>query len=643
LEAKRIKRRAERKWRSTGTTAAREEFDLAKTNANKTILEAKKTYYNDLIARNENNPKKLYNTVNELLNKDKPPEYPSCDNYNDLVEKFADFFEDKIINIRNQLQSQQAHSPKPDPKVLCNSRLADFAVTDESEVRKIIMKSPTKSCNLDPVPSWLVKCCINELLPVLTAVVNLSLTSGEVPHDFKSAIIIPLIKKANLDQEQMKNFRPVANLTYVSKLVERVVDARLSTYLHSNGLNVIFQSAYKSNHSTETALTRVHNDILISMDKGKCVMLVLLDLSAAFDTIDHAHLLQRLELNFGVVDRAYKWFDSYLSHRKQAIQIENNRSVFRETTFGVPQGSVLGPILFCLYTAPLATIISKHNIQYHLYADDTQLYLEFYPSEFNQTRTRMENCIGEVQQWMTSNLLKLNSEKTELLILASPHNLQKIQDKTLQIGGTKIEGKPHVKNLGAFLDEHMSMSHQVNQTVKTAYMTIKSLYKIRQFLTPAALKKITQSLVLSRIDYMSILLMGAPNKTIKKAQKAMNAAARLITNTRRQDHISPVLKDLQWMTVKNRIDYKIALMVFKSRIGKSPSYITDLIRAYSPPRPLRSGNQSLLQERRVKSSLGQKSFTYRAPKVWNDLPHTIRSIPSLPAFKYQLKKHYIDE
>jgi hypothetical protein len=372
-------------------------------------------------------------------------------------------------------------------------------------------------------------------------------------------------------------------------------------------------------------------------------MLVLLDLSAAFDTIDHDHLLHRLESVFGITDKALSWFSSYLKGRSQAIQIGECRSTLRRVSFGVPQGSVLGPILFCLYTAPLADIINKHKIEYHLYADDTQLYIEFSPNELCQARKRMEDCIKDVQLWMSSNLLKLNPEKTEVLFLGTPRNLRMIQDKSLTVGNAKISGSQCLRNLGSYLDEHLSMINQVNLAVKSAYLTIKSLYKIRQYLTPTALKKVTQSLVLSRLDYMSILLMGSPNKITNKLQKVMNAAARLVTYTRRFDHISPILKQLSWMTIKNRIRYKIALLVYKGRVGKAPPYLTALIVNYTPSRPLRSGDQMLLQEPKIKSAIGQKSFSYQAPKVWNSLPLHIRSQNNVAAFKRQLKKHFIEE
>ena len=186
----------------------------------------------------------------------------------------------------------------------------------------------------------------------------------------------PLLKKMSLNPEVLKNYRPVSNLTFVSKLIEKTVSSQLISHLENNDLLETFQSSYKPRHSTESALLRVSNDILRAIDDKQCVFLTLLDLSAAFDTIDHCILLEVLH-DLGVEGIALEWFRSYLSNRSQCISIDGVHSVPQNLPHGVPQGSVLGPLLFCTYMTELGKIIRKHGLNFHTYADDTQIYLAF--------------------------------------------------------------------------------------------------------------------------------------------------------------------------------------------------------------------------------------------------------------------------
>jgi len=250
-----------------------------------------------------------------------------------------------------------------------------------------------KSCILDPIPGTILKACYSVLLPMLVKVVNLSLYSGTVPSKLKEGACIPTIKKPAEDHESLSNYRPITNLCFLSKVIEKVVAKRLTRHLEDENLMEVFQSAYKSNHSTETALTRVHNGILCDIDRYNCVILILLDLSAAFDTVDHTILLRRLKDCFGITGKALSWISSYLSDRTQFVFTNGERSSSYHLCCGVPQGSVLGPILYTIYTSPLGNIIRKHKMKYHLYADDTQLYLSFCPSSSDLTKTYMHKTV----------------------------------------------------------------------------------------------------------------------------------------------------------------------------------------------------------------------------------------------------------
>ena len=258
----------------------------------------------------------------------------------------------------------------------------------------------------------------------------------------------------------------------------------LKDHKDRHNLHEPFQSAYRKHHSTETALLRVQNDILHSVDNGYCVFLVLLDLSAAFDTVSHAVLLHRLQQRNGISNSAHQWIVSYLNGLSQRVQISGTMSCEQSMECGVPQGSVLGPDFFTDYSAPTAELIRSHNIIPHCYADDTQLYISFKPGE-NETQAlhQLEVCIADLRSWMVTNKLKLNDGKTEFIVFGSRHALKKVQTSSIKIGNHEIAASANVRNIGALFDKEMKMERQVANMCKTAYYKLFTVGKIRKFLT----------------------------------------------------------------------------------------------------------------------------------------------------------------
>ena len=367
---------------------------------------------------------------------------------------------------------------------------------------------------------------------------------------------------------------------------------------------------------------------------------ILLDLSAAFDTVDHNILLTRLHDSFGISGTALEWFQSYLSNRTQFVRVNDSSSTSHDLNFGVPQGSVLGPLLYSLYTSPLGKIARYHEMSHHFYADDTQLYIAFRTSsvgDMNQSKAKLINCVKDIDSWMLSNKLKLNRDKSEVLVISSIHRPRPTLS-SVDICSETVLCSTSARNIGVIVDQSLSMKPHVNAVCKSSFFHLRNIGFIRKYLTPNSAKIIIQALIVSKLDYCNSLLYGLPSYLIQNLQHIQNSAARLITQSPRFGHITPVLRDLHWLPVHLRIEFKVLLITYKALRGQAPTYIQDLLQPYQPSRSLRSSSKNLLVKPRFNlNSYGKRAFSVAAPDLWNSLPQDIRSSCTVDIFKRKLK------
>ncbi len=350
--------------------------------------------------------------------------------------------------------------------------------------------------------------------------------------------------------------------------------------------------------------------------------------------------------NYGINGNALKWFRSYLTDRSQTVTIDDETSKPKLLKYGVPQGSVLGPLLFTAYMAPLKDVIAKYGLKYHCYADDTQLYISFSPiseNEEDKAISCLESAIKEIKNFMIVNKLKLNDSKTEVIFLGTKYKLDQINSDGVTIGDSIISPADKVKNLGVFFDKYLSMDDQVRSIYKSGFYHIKNLWRIRKFLNADQANIAAHAFITSKLDYGNALLAGAPKYQINKLQLVQNAAARVVTKTRKYDHISDKLRELKWLPVSHRIMYKLNMLTWKALYGQSPKYISDMIVERNLGNDLRSGNSKVLVIPWTNlKTMGDKAFSTIAPKTWNKLPKTLRMNENLQSFKTGLKAFYFE-
>jgi hypothetical protein len=642
---KQEKRQAERQWRKDKLTVHKQIMTSVKHKITQLVDSAKTMYYSAKVAA-ASSCKELFSVANSLVGKVMTSPLPANIQPQQMAQDFSDFFTSKVQLIRDTIDSQVTTGSGDPVGQYQGNTLSNFDLVDQAVVRETMLKMKPTSCDLDPIPTGFLFDCSDVVLPALTSVLNDCIQTGHVPSSLKKAIVKPLIKKASLDPNVHKNFRPVSNLCFVSKLLEKLVLNQLQKHLDVNNLWPVFQSAYRCHHSTETALIRVLNDLLSSNDSNLVSVLTLLDLSAAFDTIDHEILLSRLESFYGITGTALSFFRSYLSDRSQVVSTRSSTSKPESLRYGVPQGSVLGPILFLLYTQPLSRIIVSHGVSHQMFADDTELYKSSPRDSVPSLINTMQACTTDVKNWTVQNKLQLNEDKTEVLLVSTSHS--HALPATMKVGPHDIHFADSARNLGVIFDKSLSMSEQVNKICQVCYIEIRKIASIRHYLTTEATKTLVTSLVLSRLDYCNSALVGIPQHLLDKLQKVMNSAARLIFKISKREHITPFLKQLHWLPVNARIEYKIATLCFHCLDNTAPLYISELLQLYTPSRSLRSaGDTRIFRIPKVRlASQGHRAFAFSGPVIWNGLPREVRYCATIGAFKSNLKtflfKKYYD-
>uniref|UniRef100_A0A9J7YHT7 Reverse transcriptase domain-containing protein n=1 Tax=Cyprinus carpio carpio TaxID=630221 RepID=A0A9J7YHT7_CYPCA len=466
-------RAAERKWHKLRNSTDLSVYQSLLSSFSANVFTAKTSYYHDKI-NNCCDARTLFTTFSSLLNLPPPPPPSTL-----TADDFAVFFTNKTKTISDQFSTPQTE----DNFTTTNAHsLSSFSPLSETDVSKLILSSHPTTCPLDPIPTHLLQAISSSVIPSLIHMINSSLHSGTFPSAFKQAQVSPLLKKPSLNPALLENYRPVSLLPFIAKTLERAVFNQLSMFLVQNNLLDSNQSGFKSGHSTETALLSVTEALRLARAASKSSVLILLDLSAAFDTVNHQILLSTLR-KMGISGTALQWLISYLSDRSFMVSWRGEISKSQQLATGVPQGSVLGPLLFSIYMTSLGSVIQKHGFSYHCYADDTQLYFSF-QSDDPMVVARISACLSDISSWMNDHHLQLNLTKTELLVV--PANPSFHHNFFIQLGSSTITPSRTARNLGVVIDHQLSFTDHIATMTRSCRF---ALYNIRIRLDPSCQSK----------------------------------------------------------------------------------------------------------------------------------------------------------
>ena len=564
-----------------------------------------------------------------------------------LAEEFANFFIGKIDKIQEELDHIELYEPTTNDQVFARQ---SFLPITASDVKNLVMNMKSKTKELDLLPVTFIKENIEKFADLLANIVNISLLSGVFAKEWKTALLYPLIKKSGLDVIK-SNYQPISNLSFISWLVEKVAINQLVQHADYHDLTPHHQAAYKKNHSCETSLLRLTNDALRAMEQQQATILVVTDLSAAFDTVNHDILLSVLDKRFGLQGNILNWVEAYLHPRNFKVCIGDAKSGVRQLKQSVPQGSVGGPILFNFYCSTITSAIDEGcGIELGAFADDHNLRKKFTPAlpdNEKEALQTMELSLDRIIKWMNRNCQKINPTKTELMYIASRRQIKKCLENTIRVGEDRVDRSAKVNMLGVWLDEHLSFEHHILQKCKNAMLSIYKIRNQRRYLSLEACQVLIHSLVFLHLDYCNSLLFGLPECVICKLQRVQNIAAKLVLNLEKSDSPRLAMFRLHWLPIRYRLDFKIALLMYKCYKGEAPKYLYELLdikQRTEISRRLRSHQDNNVLYRipftRAKTVM-DRSFSVAGPRIWNGLPIDVQQSGTVDAFKTKLKNFFI--
>ena len=462
---------------------------------------------------------------------------------------------------------------------------------------------------------------------------NVSLTTGILPKDWKAASVTPIFKGKG-EMSDKSNYRPISLISHISKLFEIFVHRQLLDYLQDNNLISIDQSAYLKLHNTQTSLHRVLDDWIDNTCFNTITGICSFDIKKCFDSIDHTLLLKKLEL-YGIVNDEIRWFKSYLSNRSQVVKCHGNVSNEKVVNVGVPQGSVLGPILFLVFINDISQHVYTGTA--NLFADDTLIYCT--GNDIAETKAKLQKCVNEISKWYKLNNIIVNEEKCSSMVI-NPKKLREEQNFNISVNDCVIKNVKSMNYLGLEIDNALTWNQHVNRLSKTLYVKISKFARVCKSIPKETAIRIYYSTIQPTFDYVISVWGCTSQVNINKIQRQQNYCARIIEKN--FDYVNyrglTLVKKLGWMNIRERYFYFQTLLIFKCIHGLAPHYLTNNIIMEIEIKEKKTRKHDMdLYLPFPESESHKKMLIYRGAKSWNNLPDYLKESSNLDQFKRQLK------
>lgn len=600
-------------------------YKIARNRVNTLVNKNRYVFFQNHFMK-DNSGKSHWKTINNLLGKSSSPVTPPV-SPNLFAEHFADIAShtNQGVSFSPTFESFLRNAP---------NTTFSFQYCSETDAKRLLRNlNCSRSCGLDNISNYMLKAAGSSIVSSLTYLFNLCISNARLPDVWKKAKVIPIFKKG--PPTEPSNYRPISLLSSTSKLFERFLSLQLTSYFESNSLLSPYQHGFRSGHSTLSALISLTEHINMAIDKNKFVLASFLDLSKAFDTVHHITLLKKLSY-YGINGSSLLLLKSYLTNRQLTVFLNSHsKSPFHNLSAGVPQGSVLGPLLFLIYTNDLQHSLLSSSV--NVYADDTVIYST--SSSFQLAQALLINDLQRISSWFRANRLKLNVDKTQYIVFGTRHMTKHCPSLPITLNGTNVDRCKHVKYLGLEIDENLTFEEHISNLCSKLCRTLGPLNSIKHLIPFNMRKSVYQALILPHITYGITVWSTTSSSQLSRIGKILNRTCRQILSIRKATDIST--KDcygkLNWLNLDQLIIYHLYIDSFRLIHLQAPFNVSLPPRANCIHTHLTRSNQSF-QRFRSTNSYGLKTLAHRTSFNWNSLPIELQSPQPISSFKKSLKQ-----